>query len=293
MINSLDDIGTNKIINAITVDVEDYFQVSAFSMHIDKLNWDEYAPRVEQNTSRILKIFDDKNIKGTFFVLGWIAEKFPSLIKEISDCGHEIASHGYSHDLIYNQTPDVFRDETMRSKEMLEDIINCSVIGYRAASYSITRESIWAIDILAEIGFKYDSSIFPIIHDRYGIPGGKTSPYIYNTNDGNSIIEFPLSTIGTKKIRFPVSGGGYFRILPYWISKLGLNIINKRESMPFIFYMHPWEIDEGQPKIKSNMLSEFRHYTNIHKFEVRLKKLITDFKFDTVSSVLNNSGLLP
>jgi polysaccharide deacetylase family protein (PEP-CTERM system associated) len=282
----------NNIVNAMTVDVEDYFQVSAFSKQIDKHNWDEFPSRVSQNTNRILKIFDDKKINGTFFVLGWIAERYPALIKEISDCGHEIASHGYSHDLIYNQASNIFRDEAKRSKDLLEDIINKSVLGYRAASYSITQESIWAIDILIELGFKYDSSIFPIIHDRYGIPGGETAPYLFETSKGKSIIEFPLSTVGTKKIRLPISGGGYFRLFPYWVSKKGLNRINKHENIPFIFYLHPWEIDKDQPRIKSKMISEFRHYNNINKFEDRLIRLLDDFDFDTVSAVLTDSGLL-
>jgi polysaccharide deacetylase family protein (PEP-CTERM system associated) len=292
MNNSVNGNRKTNIINAITVDVEDYYQVSAFSKQIDKQKWDEFPSRVNHNTRRILKIFDDKKINSTFFVLGWIAERYPELIKEISDCGHEIASHGYSHDLIYDQTPNVFRDEAKRSKDLLEDIINKTVLGYRAASYSITRESIWAIDILIELGFKYDSSIFPIIHDRYGIPGGETAPHILRTNKGKSIIEFPLSTVGTKKIRLPISGGGYFRLFPYWISKKGLNRINSHESIPFIFYMHPWEIDKDQPRIKSKMISEFRHYNNIKKFEDRLIKLLDDFKFDTVSAVLTDSGLL-
>lgn len=274
------------MINAITVDVEDYYQVSAFNKQVQKEQWESYESRVFNNTHRILKIFDDKKIKGTFFVLGWVAERNQKLIREIHDLGHEVACHGYSHDLIYKQTPEQFLEETSKSKKILEDIIGTSVNGYRAASYSITSKSLWALDILAECGFTYDSSIFPIMHDRYGIPGADTKPHISQTEKGNKIVEFPLSTVGVLNRRFPVSGGGYFRLFPYWLSKAGLRRVNKHDNVPFIFYMHPWEIDEGQPKIKSSMLSEFRHYNNIDKFETRLLKLIDDFEFSTVSDVL-------
>ncbi|MEW8500431.1 MAG: DUF3473 domain-containing protein, partial [Candidatus Thiodiazotropha taylori] len=185
-----------------------------------------------------------------------------------------------------NQTPDKFLEETRKSKAILEDIIGKPIKGYRAASYSITEKSLWALDILTECGFSYDSSIFPIMHDRYGIPGAKTMPHRLKTAKGNEIIEFPLSTVGIAKRRLPVSGGGYFRLFPYWLSKAGLNRVNRNDQMPFIFYMHPWEIDEGQPKIKSSRLSEFRHYNNIDKFESRLLKLVRDFEFSTVSDVL-------
>ncbi|MCG7898313.1 MAG: DUF3473 domain-containing protein [Candidatus Thiodiazotropha weberae] len=276
----------NRQINAITVDVEDYYQVSAFNKQITKAEWESYESRVYDNTHRILKIFDDSNIKGTFFVLGWVAERNKKLIHEISELGHEVACHGYSHDLVYNQTPETFLEETKQSKAIIEDIIGRPIKGYRAASYSITEKSLWALDILTECGFSYDSSIFPIMHDRYGIPGAKTMPHRLKTEKGNEIIEFPLSTVGVAKRRLPVSGGGYFRLFPYWLSKAGLNRVNRNDQMPFIFYMHPWEIDEGQPKIKSSRLSEFRHYNNIDKFESRLLKLIRDFEFSTVSDVL-------
>ncbi|MCG7947111.1 MAG: XrtA system polysaccharide deacetylase [Candidatus Thiodiazotropha taylori] len=279
-------ISQNRQINAITVDVEDYYQVSAFNKQVTKADWEGYESRVYDNTHRILKIFDDNSIKGTFFVLGWVAERNQKLITEISELGHEVACHGYSHDLVYNQTPDKFLEETRKSKAILEDIIGKPIKGYRAASYSITERSLWALDILTECGFSYDSSIFPIMHDRYGIPGAKTMPHRLKTAKGNEIIEFPLSTVGIAKRRLPVSGGGYFRLFPYWLSKAGLNRVNRNDQMPFIFYMHPWEIDEGQPKIKSSRLSEFRHYNNIDKFESRLLKLVRDFEFSTVSDVL-------
>jgi polysaccharide deacetylase family protein (PEP-CTERM system associated) len=294
LMNSISDeksCETNGLVNAITVDVEDYYQVSAFSKQVNKSSWPEYESRVERNTQRILEIFGAHSVLGTFFVLGWVAERYPKLIKDISEHGHEVASHGYSHDLVYDQTPETFMEETKRSKGAIEDITGEQVRGYRAASYSITQKSIWALDILAELGFKYDSSIFPIMHDRYGIPGAKTEPHHLKTEKGNSIIEFPLSTVGIAKTRFPVSGGGYFRLLPYWLTSKGLKTINQRDQIPFIFYMHPWEIDKDQPRIKSSLLSQFRHYNNLGKFEGRLKNLLEEFKFASVEDVLTRSGL--
>jgi polysaccharide deacetylase family protein (PEP-CTERM system associated) len=275
-----------EMINAMTVDVEDYYQVSAFAKQVPKEAWERYESRVERNTHRILEIFDQEGIKGTFFVLGWVAERHPELIKEIANQDHEVACHGYSHDLIYQQTPEKFYEETARSKKVLEDLVGDQIKGYRAASYSITKQSLWALDILCELGFVYDSSIFPILHDRYGIPGAQIVPHLYKTEKENRIIEYPLSTVGVYRKRFPISGGGYFRLFPYWLSRAGLKRVNKHDKVPFIFYMHPWEIDWEQPRIKSSKLSEFRHYNNIDKFEMRLQKLISDFRFSTVSHVL-------
>jgi polysaccharide deacetylase family protein (PEP-CTERM system associated) len=237
----------------------------------------------------LLDLFDEKNIKATFFVLGWVAERERELIKRIADLGHEVACHGYKHDLIYNQTRKKFTEETFKSKQILEDITGKAVNGYRAASYSITSKSLWAIDVLYEAGFTYDSSIFPIVHDRYGIPNAKTIPHKYITESGSEIVEFPLSTVGIGNKRLPISGGGYFRIFPFWLTQKGLQRVNKNRN-PFIFYMHPWEIDVNQPRIKSSLLSEFRHYHNIDKFEDRLKRLIAHFKFDTVEKVLSDNG---
>jgi polysaccharide deacetylase family protein (PEP-CTERM system associated) len=277
-------------INAMTVDVEDYFQVSAFAKNIDKTEWDNYPSRVNANTNLLLDLFDEYEVKATFFVLGWVAEREQQLIKRISELGHEVACHGYKHDLIYNQTKEVFTEETHKSKSILEDIIGKPVNGYRAASYSITAKSIWALDILCEEGFIYDSSIFPIVHDRYGIPDAKSVPHMYRTVSGNEIIEFPLSTVGFGNKRLPISGGGYFRLFPYWLTQKGLNIINNK-NIPFIFYLHPWEIDVEQPRIKSSLLSEFRHYQNLDKFKPRLARLIKQFRFSTVEKVLHQNGL--
>jgi polysaccharide deacetylase family protein (PEP-CTERM system associated) len=281
---------TDEITNALTVDVEDYFQVSAFAGNIDPQDWDNHELRVEANTTRILDLFEKSGYRATFFVLGWVAERQPGLVKAIHDRGHEIACHGYSHQLIYNQTPGVFREETVKAKAILEDLIQAPVLGYRAASYSITQQSLWALDILAEAGFTYDSSIFPVRHDRYGIPGAKDKPHLLTTPAGHEIVEFPISTREYFGYRLPVGGGGYFRIYPYAFSRMALKSINDKLTQPFIFYLHPWEVDPGQPRINTNWLSRFRHYNNLHKCEARLTKLLTDFRFSRVTDVLSNLG---
>jgi len=275
--------------NALTVDVEDYFQVSAFADNIHQHEWDAHPLRVNKNTFRLLDLFDEYQLKATFFILGWVAERDKSLVHEIADRGHEVASHGYSHQLVYNQTPDTFRQETVRAKSILEDIIQQPVRGYRAASYSITEKSQWALDILAESGFVYDSSIFPVRHDRYGMPGAPEHPYRLETPAGNSIIEFPLSVAKIINYHLPIAGGGYFRLYPYWLSRMGLRQIN-RQQKPFIFYLHPWEIDPEQPRISAGWLSRFRHYNNLDKCEPRLKNLMTDFQFTTTWDVLSDLG---
>ncbi len=276
--------------NALTVDVEDYFHVSAFAKSISRKDWDKHPLRVEKNTYRLLDMFDEAQVKATFFVLGWVADRNKGLVKEIAARGHEVASHGYSHQLIYNQTQDEFREETRRSKSLLEDIVQTPVRGYRAASYSITRDSLWALDILAEAGFTYDSSIFPVRHDRYGIPDAKEIPHILKTPQGHSLVEFPLSTANIFNYKLPIAGGGYFRLYPYVLSRAGLRQVNSRQQ-PFIFYLHPWEIDPDQPKVEASWFSRFRHYNNLEKCESRLQRLMQDFQFGTAWQVLENLDL--
>ena len=276
--------------NALTVDVEDYFQVSAFANSIDQKEWENQPLRVVNNTYKLLDLFDEYQFKATFFILGWVAERKKDLVLEIARRGHEVACHGYSHQLVYNQSPDVFREETVLAKKILEDITQQPVLGYRAASYSITEKSKWALDVLVESGFVYDSSIFPVRHDRYGMPNTPEHPYRLKTPAGNSIIEFPLSTVKIINYRLPIAGGGYFRLYPYWFSKLGLSQINRQQKQ-FIFYLHPWEIDPEQPKISASWFSRFRHYNNLDKCEARLRNLMTDFKFGTTLDVLNTLGL--
>ncbi len=275
--------------NVLSIDVEDYYQVAALAESIKYDDWDKKDSRVVKNTTRLLDIFDEYNIKATHFILGWVAERNPELVKEIHNRGHEVASHGYSHQLIYNQTPDVFRQETERSKKLLEDITGVQVLGYRAASYSITRKSLWALDILAETGFKYDSSIFPIRHDRYGINGSPHEPHNLITPSGYKLIEYPLSTMSFMKQSIPIAGGGYFRLYPYWLSRL-FYLIRKRQNNPFVFYLHPWEIDPNQPKVEVSWFSKFRHYNNLDKCESRLKSLIKDFEFSTMKNKLQDLG---
>jgi polysaccharide deacetylase family protein (PEP-CTERM system associated) len=278
--------------NAFTVDVEDYFQVEALSSSIRVTEWDSYDCRVEKNTNLILKMLSDVNKKGTFFVLGWIAQKFPDLIRDIANEGHEIASHGMSHQLIYNQSIDVFRKETIDSKSLLEDIVQKPVEGYRAATYSITKRSLWALDILVEAGFKYDSSIFPMKHDNYGIADINAVPHLLTTPNGHQLVEFPISTLKNKLLTIPIAGGGYFRLFPYFFSRWGLSQINKQQR-PFVFYIHPWEVDPEQPVVPNiGWFSKFRHYNNLHKCEARLSRLTKDFELTTMKSVLVELGLL-
>ncbi len=277
--------------NALTVDVEDYFHVSAFAGSINRDEWDNYPLRVVNNTRRLLELFDGRGVRATFFVLGWVAERVPELIREISAQGHEVACHGYSHQLVYRQSCEVFRQETLRSKQLIEDITGCAVRGYRAASYSITPASRWALDVLADAGFIYDSSIFPVRHDRYGMPGTPEHPYRLDTGNGSTLVEFPLSTARVFGYRMPVAGGGYFRLYPYSVSRAGLRQVNRRDQ-PFIFYLHPWEIDPGQPRIQAGLLSRFRHYNNLDKCEGRLQRLLTDFSFASTWDVLSDLGLV-
>lgn len=281
-----------KRTNAMTVDVEDYFHVSAFSSVIDRGEWDKLECRVERNTRAMLELFHGHGVRATFFVLGWVAERYPGLVRDIAALGHEVACHGLTHELVYRQTPAQFHEETRRAKSVLEDCIQAPVLGYRAASYSIVKESYWALDILAGLGFQYDSSIFPIRHDRYGIPGAPRQPHRIPLDGGRSLAEFPLSTFRVGRYDVPVAGGGYFRLFPYSLTRYALGRINAREGTPFIFYLHPWEIDPGQPRIRASALSRFRHYNNLHRCRARLEALLGDFAFDTARSVLESLGML-
>lgn len=279
--------------NALTIDVEDYFHVAALAPSVAKESWHAREYRVEANVENLLALFAEKGAHATFFILGWVAEKSPQLVRRISEAGHEVASHGYSHDLIYNQTPALFREETLRSKRHLEDLLGRPVRGYRAASFSITPRSLWALDTLIELGFEYDSSVFPIRHDRYGLPDVDPAPGLLAAPSGRSIVEFPMSVAEWGRIRLPVSGGGYFRIFPYPLTKLGLRRINGAQGRPFVFYLHPWEIDPDQPRVKAGALSTFRHYTNLRVCAARLGRLLQEFRFDTMERVLQDLALLP
>jgi len=281
-----------SITNVFSVDVEDYFQVEAMKNNVDFNDWSTFECRVEKNTDLILQLLDDKNTKGTFFVLGWIAKYYPNIVKRIAEQGHEIASHGMSHQLIYKQNKDVFLKETKDSKSLLQDLSQQEVMGYRAATYSITKQSLWALDVLYDLGFQYDSSIFPMRHDKYGIADAHPDPHILKTPSGKELIEFPISTVKNKWMTLPVAGGGYFRIFPYMYTKWGLGTINAKNK-PFVFYLHPWEVDPEQPRIEGlSKLSQFRHYTNLERCYHRLEKLLNDFEFSTMNNVLHNLKLL-
>jgi polysaccharide deacetylase family protein (PEP-CTERM system associated) len=281
-----------KPVNAFSIDVEDYFQVAALAPAISRESWPTREYRVEANTERILNLLAEKSIRGTFFVLGWVAEKSPGLVKRIASAGHEIACHGFSHQLIYSQSQAEFREETTRAKGFLEDVIGESVLGYRAASFSITRDSLWALDVLIDLGFQYDSSIFPIHHDRYGIPGASPRIGRVSAPSKRTLVEFPMSAATFFGVQVPVSGGGYFRILPYWLTRTGLRQINEQAGRPFTFYLHPWEVDPGQPRVKVGAFSRFRHYTNLHRCEARLRRVLADFSFSTMRDVLTMRGWL-
>lgn len=274
-----------KLLNAISVDVEDYYQVEAFSNVIRRDEWDAYPSRVASNNEKILRLFDDHGVKATFFVLGCVAEKDPSIVSEIHAQGHEVACHGFSHKMILKQSQSTFRQETMKAKNLLEDIIGEKVKGYRAATYSITKKNLWALEILMESGFEYDSSIFPIRHDRYGISDFKREPCLIRNVD-QSIKEFPISTSRILGGNLPVAGGGYFRLYPYMLTRWGLSSVNA-DGLPFVFYLHPWEVDPDQPKIKGlSAATRFRHYVNLDKTETKLKKLLDDFNLDRIDKVL-------
>ena len=359
------------MINILTIDLEDYFQVHAFSNVIKFEDWGKFECRIERNTDRLLEILNsvrtpqqvkpqhrstatlnnnsalstqnsklDHSVtyslnnsltqrgKATFFVLGWIAERYPGLVRRIQKEGHEIACHGYAHKLVYTQSKEEFRQDIRKAKAILEDITGNEVTGYRAPSYSITNKSQWAFEVLVEEGFKYDSSIFPIRHDFYGMPDAPRFPFVISLNDANNVefsvlnfelntaapnnrstgapdnslthslihskalIEFPLSTVKLFGQNFPISGGGYFRLFPYSLIRKGLKSINQKEKKPFIFYIHPWEFDSDQPKIRSlSFKSKFRHYVNLDKTEERFRKLLRDFDFSSVKEILglNNS----
>jgi polysaccharide deacetylase family protein (PEP-CTERM system associated) len=270
--------------NAMTVDVEDYFQVSAFEPYISKTQWDSIPHRVENNTNQILDLFSDKQIKATFFTLGWVAERYPSLVKRIVNDGHELACHGYEHIRVTEQTPDEFRKDIAKTKKILEDIAGQEVKGYRAASYSIGAKNLWALDILMQEGFKYSSSIYPVKHDLYGMPDAPR--FIYEPIAEDDFKEIPITSLRFFDKNYPCGGGGFFRLYPYFLSKWAFNRINYKEQQSGIFYFHPWEIDPEQPKQEGLAFkTKFRHYLNLHKMESRIKNLIRDFEWDTMAAI--------
>jgi len=276
--------------NVLTIDVEDYFQVSGFEQHAPRREWDQFDCRVEANTYRLLELFADCDVRATFFVLGWVADRYPDLVRDIHDQGHEIASHSYWHRLIYTMAPDEFRRDLRQSRDTLEDVIGEPVTAFRAPSFSIVDRSRWALEILAEEGFTVDSSVFPIHHDRYGIPGAQPRLHRIETTAGG-LWEFPPSVVRLAGTNVPVSGGGYFRLFPYRWTAHWLRRINTA-GQPFIFYLHPWEIDPQQPRMHAaSRVSKFRHYVNLRTTEQKLTRLLSEFRFTPLRDVISEMEL--
>lgn len=278
--------GPSSIPNALTIDVEDYYHVSAFESVVRFEDWDAYEGRIHQNTLKLLDLLAAAGVTATFFVLGWVAEHHPALVKAIHAAGHEVASHGYRHRLLYQMTPPEFREDTERSKKLLEDLCGKPVIGFRAPSYSIIRTTLWCLDVLNELGFEYDSSIFPIHHDRYGIPNFPRFPHRIRAGTANGVWEFPLSTVSLGNCNLPVAGGGYFRILPYAVTRWAIHRLNTIDHQPAVVYLHPWEIDPNQPRIRGPWISRVRHYANLSKTETKLRRLLRDFSFAPIGQIL-------
>lgn len=274
---------SDGVINAFSVDVEDYFHVEALAPVVDRSTWADREYRAEASTHRLLELLAGENVKATFFVLGWVAQRSPALVRAIHAAGHEVACHGLTHQMVIRQTPEQFRRETIESKSCLENAIGAPVRGYRAATYSITRQSLWALDILAELGFRYDSSIFPIRHDLYGIPGSPRFPYRHKDT---SLLEVPVTTVELAGQRLPCGGGGYFRLLPYALFRSALQRVNGKDGKPAVFYCHPWEVDPDQPRVPGlPWKSRFRHYTNLSRMESRLRRLLRDFRWGRMDEV--------
>lgn len=267
--------------NVLSFDIEEYFQVENFKAVIGESQWQDHESRLHIGLSCILNILKNTNAKATFFVLGWTAERYPDLIQEIAKGGHEIASHGFSHELIYKQTPAEFAEDLKRSLKVLEPIAGRKIKSYRAPSFSITEKSKWALEVLMDHGIEYDSSIFPIHHDRYGMPDCNPMPHVILEKPGRQLKEFPISTVQYGKLRLPFSGGGYFRLLPLCMTKHFVRKLNN-EGVPVMIYLHPWEFDPKQPRVEASFLSRFRHYLNLDRTESRLRQLLNGLDVTTI-----------
>lgn len=274
--------------NVLSVDVEDWFQVSNFDGVISRDSWDAQPSRVERNTRRLLDLFDGANARGTFFVLGWIAERHPDLVREIRLRGHDLASHGFGHELVYRLTPEAFAADLIRARTAIESAGGMAPRGYRAPSFSIDRRSFWAFDVLARQGYAYDSSVFPVRHPRYGVPKFPRTPVRMLTSEGRVLAEFPLTTARVLGRNVGAAGGGYLRILPLAVLERAFAAMNERGE-PACLYVHPWEIDPDQPRVRVKGLGRFTHYTNLDKTEGRLKRLLRRFAFAPMEECLRNS----
>lgn len=272
----------SSIVNALTIDVEDYFQVSAFAPHIARSEWNTRTCHIERNVDRILEMLANRNIKATFFTLGWIAERYPQVVQNIVEEGHELASHGYGHERVNDQTAEAFFADIQLAKILLEDLAGCEIYGYRAPSFSIGEGNLWAFECLSRAGYRYSSSIYPIRHDHYGMPNA--ARFAHEVRPG--LMEIPMTTFRILNCNIPSSGGGYFRLLPYAASRWMLNQVNSNEGESGVFYFHPWEIDVEQPRIEGiSRKTRFRHYQNIDRMEGRLNQLLHDFKWGRMDAI--------
>ncbi|MCC7486312.1 MAG: DUF3473 domain-containing protein [Burkholderiales bacterium] len=267
--------------NAFTIDVEDYFHVYAFASHIPREAWDRLPCRVERNVDAILAMLDEHGVRATFFMLGWVAERFPGLARRIVGGGHELASHGYGHELVSTLTREQFMQDIVRARRLLEDVGGVAVLGYRAPSFSIGRRNLWALECLADAGYRYSSSIYPIRSDHYGMPDAPR--FAFYPEAGKGLLELPPTTVRLFNRNLPAAGGGYFRLMPYGVSRWCLKRVNSVDRQPCIFYFHPWEIDPGQPRQHgASLKSRLRHYVNLHSMERRIRVLLKEFRWDRV-----------
>jgi len=268
----------------MTVDVEDYFQVEAFSHQIDRSDWTDFEGRIERNVDRLLQQFSDHGARGSFFTLGWTAERYPALIKRIIAAGHELASHGYDHTRVDRQNPDKFRLDVRKTKQILEDVGGVEVRGYRAPSFSVSNKTPWVFQILADEGYRYSSSIYPIHHDLYGMPSAPR--FAYTPDENCEILEVPITTLSLLSRKLPCGGGGYFRLYPYALSRWAMRRVNRKDRRPCVFYLHPWEIDPDQPRMPNlSPKTRFRHYLNLRRMEDRLHRLLRDFTWDRMDRI--------
>ncbi len=276
-----------RITNAFTCDVEDYFQVSALAPHFPRHTWENVPCRVERNVERILQMLDDHGARGTFFTLGWIAERFPQLVRRIAAAGHEVASHGYAHERASALTPEAFKADIALAKAVLEDITGRLITGYRAPSFSIGKANLWAHDCIAEAGYRYSSSVYPVKHDHYGIPDAPRFPWRLD----NGLVEVPVTTLRAFGRNWPAGGGGFFRLLPYGVSRWQIARVNAQDQQPAIFYFHPWEIDPEQPRVReATARTRFRHYVNLERTASRLERLLADFSWGRADEVFRDAA---
>lgn len=277
-----------QIVNALTIDVEDYFQVSAFAPHIDRADWDRLPCRVAANIDHVLELLAESDSRATFFTLGWVAERYPEVVRRIVDSGHELASHGYEHFRASEQSVGKFLADIRLAKAVLEDVGGAPVQGYRAPSFSVGPANPWAFDCIAEAGYRYSSSVYPIRHDHYGAPDSPR--FAHQIRDG--LLEVPIATVRVLRANWPAGGGGYFRLLPYRLSRWSLRRVNAVDGQPAMFYFHPWELDPEQPRVQGlNATTRFRHYVNLRRTAPRLRRLLADFRWDRVDRVfLDGNG---